>query len=301
VLSGTPIANTATGTTPFAIAIHPSGKFAYVVNEGSNSISAYSIDASTGALASIDADAYTTGMQASISTGAAYTPVAIAIDPAGTYAYVTSLGNSSNSASCGGVPATGCITAYKIDQATGALTSVPIFGSGNYIATGNTPSSIAVDGANLYVTNQANDNIGWFKFALKGQLTGYSTFSTLKTIAGISYGVGPSSIALSPVYGYAYVANTTSGDVEVLKTTGSSVTLQGAPKLTNGTLPYSIAVDSTGQYAYVADSGSNDIAVFNISSSGTTVNHVDCIGSTPLCTGTNFTSGTHPVSVATAP
>ena len=41
----------ATGPTPVAIKIHPSGKFAYVVNSGTgsaadaNSVSAYSIDA----------------------------------------------------------------------------------------------------------------------------------------------------------------------------------------------------------------------------------------------------------------
>ena len=35
---------------PTSIAIHPSGKFAYVTNSGSNDVSMYSIDAATGAL-----------------------------------------------------------------------------------------------------------------------------------------------------------------------------------------------------------------------------------------------------------
>jgi YVTN family beta-propeller protein len=40
----------ATELSPTSIAIHPSGKFAYVTNSGSNSVSMYSIDSATGAL-----------------------------------------------------------------------------------------------------------------------------------------------------------------------------------------------------------------------------------------------------------
>jgi 6-phosphogluconolactonase len=40
----------ATGLSPTSIAIHPSGKFAYVTNSGLNSVSMYSIDGATGTL-----------------------------------------------------------------------------------------------------------------------------------------------------------------------------------------------------------------------------------------------------------
>ena len=40
----TPLGTIATGLSPTSIAIHPSGKFAYVTNSGSNSVSMYSID-----------------------------------------------------------------------------------------------------------------------------------------------------------------------------------------------------------------------------------------------------------------
>jgi YVTN family beta-propeller protein len=46
----TPSGSIATGLSPTSIAIHPSGKFAYVTNSGSNSVSMYSIDSATGAL-----------------------------------------------------------------------------------------------------------------------------------------------------------------------------------------------------------------------------------------------------------
>ena len=49
----TPAGKVATGQAPFSIAIHPSGKFAYVANSGSNDMSVYSIDPTTGILALI--------------------------------------------------------------------------------------------------------------------------------------------------------------------------------------------------------------------------------------------------------
>jgi YVTN family beta-propeller protein len=46
----TSIGTIAAGSNPTSIAIHPSGKFAYVTNSASNEVSIYSIDATTGVL-----------------------------------------------------------------------------------------------------------------------------------------------------------------------------------------------------------------------------------------------------------
>jgi DNA-binding beta-propeller fold protein YncE len=46
----TPIGTIPTGLNPTSIAVHPSGKFAYVANSASNDLSIYSIDAVTGDL-----------------------------------------------------------------------------------------------------------------------------------------------------------------------------------------------------------------------------------------------------------
>jgi YVTN family beta-propeller protein len=72
------IAEALVGT--WAVAVHPSGKFAYVTNAGlSNTISMYTIDATTGALT---------------STGnvAAGNPGSVAVHPSGKFAYVTNAG-----------------------------------------------------------------------------------------------------------------------------------------------------------------------------------------------------------------
>jgi YVTN family beta-propeller protein len=44
------IGTIAAGAAPSSVAVHPSGKFAYVTNSGSNDVSMYTIDAGTGAL-----------------------------------------------------------------------------------------------------------------------------------------------------------------------------------------------------------------------------------------------------------
>ena len=45
----------AAGTTPYGVAVDPSGKFAYVANLGSNNVSAHTIDANSGALTPVTA------------------------------------------------------------------------------------------------------------------------------------------------------------------------------------------------------------------------------------------------------
>jgi DNA-binding beta-propeller fold protein YncE len=79
------------GTSPQSIAIHPSGKFAYVVS--SDGVSMYTVDSTTGSLTSI-----------STVAGAASS---IVIHPSGKFAYVT---NSDG------------VSMYTIDATTGVLT-----------------------------------------------------------------------------------------------------------------------------------------------------------------------------------
>ena len=86
-----------------SIAITPSGKFAYDVDDGGD-VFAYSIDQATGILSPIVGSPYS--LQASAS--------AIAIDPNGQFAYVSNI-------------AYGSIWAFAINASTGAQT--PLAGS----------------------------------------------------------------------------------------------------------------------------------------------------------------------------
>jgi YVTN family beta-propeller protein len=97
--------NTATGTLTSigtitgaggSIAIHPSGKFAYVSNS-SGSFTIYTVDANTGILTSAGI------------TGAAGS--SIAIHPSGKFAYVTNSGSND-------------VSMYVVNTSTGALTLI---------------------------------------------------------------------------------------------------------------------------------------------------------------------------------
>jgi 6-phosphogluconolactonase len=125
------------GTDPEWTAFDPTGKFAYVCNDGSNNISAYKIDPTSGALTPIKGSPFTAG------TG----PNTIIVDPKGKFVYAVNSGSSSGS---------GSVSAYKI-KSTGALTQV----AGSPFATGNLPDYLAIDPTSrfVYVANSGSRNV----------------------------------------------------------------------------------------------------------------------------------------------
>src|SRR5438445_382097 len=92
-------------------------KFAYVANNTGNNVSAYTIDATTGALTPISGSPFAAGLA----------PHGVAVDPSGKFAYVTN-GNGNN------------VSAYTIAATIGALTPV----SGSPFAAGSVPRGVAV-------------------------------------------------------------------------------------------------------------------------------------------------------------
>ena len=151
------------------------GNFAYVANESSNSISAYAIDASTGALVPIAGSPF-----AATGTG----PVAVAVDPNGAYLYVAN--NASNT-----------VSVYAIDPDTGALTAV-----GQPVGSGNGPFALLVDPSNqfLFVINKTDNTVSVFATGSGGSLT---------SISGSPFSVGsePTSLATDPGGNFLYVTD----------------------------------------------------------------------------------------------
>src|SRR5450755_1073552 len=92
-------------------------RFVYVTNAGSNNVTGFSVDATSGAL---------TAMQSPFAVGGS--PQAIAVDPTGAYAYVAN-------------HADGTISAFTIDSTSGALT--PVSTSPYLTAAG--PTALAID------------------------------------------------------------------------------------------------------------------------------------------------------------
>jgi len=246
--AGTPNSQSiiSTGPSPAAIKIHPSGKFAYVANSGggfdpaANSISAYSIDGSSGALAKIDTDA-AVGTQYFIKTKE--TPRAIAFHPGGGYAYVANY-------------TSGNVTLYSIN-ALGALAEIET------ITTGTTPYSIAVDtaGTYAYVTSWNTDMVWKYTIgAADGKLTSGVAAAT---------GNGPRAIEIDPSGTHAYVVNSSSGNISAYNIGAGGVltTVTNSP-FSTGNNPISISIDSSGKFAYVVNSTDNNVSVFSINVSG---------------------------------
>lgn len=245
----------------FAVAVDPSGKFAYVVNDGGGdagcggSVSMFTINATTGALTSIgliDEDVCAE---------------AIAIHPSGKFAYVTLC--------------SGDISMYSINGATGVLTSLGPLAVGSY------PSSLAVDPAGKFVyvaaANAANSaNVFIYSVnPISGILTSVGVVAT---------GANPSSLTVDPTDKFAYVANYDSSDVSMYSINSSTGNLTSIGTIDAGSSPISVAVDPTGQFVYVANSGSNNVSMYSINSTTGVLTPIGMVA-----------AGTSPTSIAIAP
>ena len=198
---GTPVA---TGTSPYAITGSPDRQHVYVVNQVSNDISAYAVNAASGALTSIAGSPFPAG------TG----PQALAFDPSGAYLYVAN--NGSNN-----------ISAYAVNSSTGALTPL----STAMYATGTGPSAVSIDhsGKFVFVTNNGGSN-NISVFAITAE-TG-----ALTPVAGSPFDAGdnPHSLVLTSSGGFLYTANfngtnSTISGFHVNSSTGKLTALTGSP------------------------------------------------------------------------
>lgn len=276
------INNFVAGAGPNSISADPKGRFAYVANMASNDISAYTIDATTGALTQVVCAAGCSAITpANFAAGTGTN--SIAVDPFGKFVYATN-------------QVSGSISAYTINVSSGALTAV----AGSPFAAGAVPASVAIGptGLFVYVANSNSGNISVYAIN--------ATTGALTAIAGSPYAAGslPYAVTIDPGGKFAYVANYGSNDISaytINATTGALTRIScgpagtagctGAAVPTNfaaGTKPYSVAVDPLGKYAYVTNSVSGNVSAYVIN--GTT-------GALAAVAGSPFAAGTNPRSV----
>ena len=217
---------------PQSIAIHPSGKFAYVTSEGGpapTTISMYRIDPMTGNLGSM-------GLVAAGSRA-----LSITLDPNGKFAYV--IGETAAS--------TSDVSLYTVDSVSGLLTLV-----GSIPATAGS-SSVAFHptGKFAYVTNSGNFLSICSLSPNSGELTSIGVAET---------GAGPAAVAVHPSGNFAYVVNASSNNISMYSVDVGTGALTSTGTIDAGVSPDSIAIDSTGKFAYVTNSGSNDVSAYSI-------------------------------------
>ncbi len=205
-------------------------QFAYVVNVGSNDVSAYYIDARSGSLTRVKGSPF----------GAGTAPYGIAVDPTGKFAYVPNSGSNN-------------VSAYSIDATSGALKKV----KGSPFDAGTGPVAVAGDPAGkfVYVVNNGSNNVSAYAIdANSGKLTRVKR-------SPFSAGLQPAAVAVDPTGKFAYVTNSGSNNISAYAidaTSGALTPVQRSPFRT-GTVPFSVTVNPTGKFAYVATPGSDDI------------------------------------------
>jgi YVTN family beta-propeller protein len=227
------------GTPEFfnSVAVDPSGKFAYAAEGGafpagtfggSSNVAMYTINATTGALASIG------------TIAAGTSPDSVAVDPSGKFAYVPNFGSND-------------VSMYAIDATTGALASI------GTIAAGTSPASVAVDPAGkfAYVPNFNSNDVSMYTID--------ATTGTLASIGTIAAGTNPFSVAVDPAGKFVYVANW-SGSVSMYTIDATTGVLTPSGTIATQLSPTSIAIHPSGKFAYVTNSGSNSISMYSIDS-----------------------------------
>jgi 6-phosphogluconolactonase (cycloisomerase 2 family) len=235
-----------TGKYPIAVTVDPSGKFAYVVNEGDGTISAYSIG-SGGALTAIGSPVSTGTIPISIVT--------VSVGSLGEFAYVANMGDYT-------------ISAYSIGS-TGALTAI-----GSPVSTGTIPVSITVDPSKqfAYVANEFSNSISIYTID--------PTYGTLAASATptVTVGTNPTSVvtvSLGSLGEFAYVTNLSDNTISAysidLSNGGALTAISGSPFTAYPTetsaYPTSITIDPSGQFAYVINAGDGSIWAYPINQS----------------------------------
>jgi 6-phosphogluconolactonase (cycloisomerase 2 family) len=225
---------------PSSVVANPKGPYVYVADFESSAISQYAIGAG-GALAPMSVASFQVG------TGNSY-PVSIAVNPAGTNAYVATYTSP------------GSVYQYSV-AADGSLSPL----TSPSVPAGSDSNSLVVDpsGHFVYVANAGDNTVSQYSVAADGSLAAQSP-------ATVAAGKRPWSITVDAAGHNAYVANRGDGTVwQYLIGAGGALTYNSS--VTAGTGASFVAFDPSGHTAYVTnrDSTANSISEFSVAADGT--------------------------------
>lgn len=221
-----------TGLNPAAMVEDSKGQYVFVANQGSNSISVFTVDSKIGLLTEISGSPFTTGAG----------PSGLAIT--GNTIFVANQG-------------AGTVSAYNFDQATGSLTQV----SGSPFSAGTSPSALDLDstGKFLFVADQAANSVLAFSVS-SGQLS---------AVSGSPFAAGTAPVNVRVAGSSVYVANSGSGNISgfSIGSGGALAAISGSP-FAAGTNPVYIASANSGKLLFVANQGSDAVSAFSVGGGG---------------------------------
>ena len=239
-----------TGLNPLSATATADGRFLYVPNDGDSTISAYAVDAATGRLTRLDADAVTAGVQ-DFPAGVETHPTSLAIDAAGAYLYTANSGSND-------------VSAFAIDHATGAVTAV-----GAAVPAGDSPRRVVLDatGTLLFSINNGGPSVSVYTVAA-GVLTRVDQDGVTTGVQDFT-GVGNGVIfaAAHPSKRVLYVSAAQANAVDALSFTNGGL-LSALAAVPAGTSPFGVAVDPSGAYLYAANYGSTWLSGYSLDAAG---------------------------------
>lgn len=235
-----PRMNVKTGDSPVtALTYKPANgkQFSYVLNNGSDNISAFVVNARSGELNEVAGSPFATAGDA---------PTLLVLHPKLPVVYATNEGGAS-------------IAAFAINSNTGALTSL------GTVATGTTPRSFDIDASGRFAYVAAPGSSELFTYAID-QMTGALSEVT-SSRAAIEPAFG--GVALERNGKYLYVFNPTPGSISAFaldSATGVPTALQGSP-IAAGENIYFLGAHPNGKFIYAKRGSQNQneshgIAVF---------------------------------------
>jgi 6-phosphogluconolactonase (cycloisomerase 2 family) len=287
------------GTNSRSVAVDPTGRFVYVANNGSNTVSMYVINQTNGTL----------NTKTDYTTGTA--PRGVTVDPTGRFVYVAN--NGSNTVSMYVINQTDGTLNTKTDYTAGINSrSVAVDPTGRFLYVANNASNTV----SMYVINQTNgtlntktdyttgiepfnvtvDPTGRFVYVVNGVSNTVSMYvinqtnGTLNTKTDYTTGTGPLDVTVDPTGRFLYVSNNGSNTVSMYVINQTDGTLNTKTDYTTGTSPFNVTVDPTGRFLYVSNFGSNTVSMYVINQTNGTLN-----------TKTDYTTGTEPIDVTVDP
>ncbi len=237
---------------PLSIAVHPSGKWAYIAINQRSSVNQYTIG-SDGSLSPMT--------PASVPAGTY--PTTVTVDPSGKYAYLSNGRDNT-------------VSQYTIDQATGALspmTPPTVAAAGTSGKENAWFFEVEPKGKYAYVTNYFDGTISQYNI---NQTNGTLSAMTPATVA--TGGTYAGSIAVDPSGKYAYVtilgatAATAVAQFDIDQTNGTLSPMTPPTVSAGGAAAAFITVEASGKYAYATSGdtgwGSATVAQYAIGADG---------------------------------
>jgi len=222
------------GVNPGPIVQLPNGGKVYVANQGDNSISVFN-PASQSIVATITP-----------ANGLHQNPISLVASADGTFLYVVNQGNGTSPSMLDII--------YTVTDAIGA--SVPLGVSPTY-------GSLDTRLNRLYVTNTGSNSLTVFDVSN----VSLGANPAIPTLATVTVGSAPVSVAALPNGINLYVANSISNDVSVVSST--SLTVVGTVPV--GQNPVFIASEPTSTKVYTANAGSGTISIIQTSNNTVTI------------------------------